>query len=72
MDAGSVKQRVDHLWLVSVLNDPERFPELSVLSYGRANPVTFNAKNLSHNNARLPDSSIVTPINCAGFGDHHR
>lgn len=43
-DAGSVKQRVDHLWLVSVLNDPERFPELSVLSYGRANPVTFNAK----------------------------
>lgn len=43
-DAASVKQRVDHLWLVSVLNDPERFPELSVLSYGRANPVTFNAK----------------------------
>lgn len=43
-DAGSVKQRVDHLWLVSVLNDPECFPELSVLSYGRANPVTFNAK----------------------------
>ncbi|MCW5797633.1 MAG: hypothetical protein KIT40_03970 [Nitrospira sp.] len=44
LDAGSVTQRVDHLWLVSVLNDPERFPELSVLSYGRANPVTFNAK----------------------------
>ena len=43
LDAGLVKQRVDHLWLVSVLNDPERFPELSVLSYGRANPVTFNA-----------------------------
>ena len=43
-DASSVKQRVDHIWLVSVLNDPERFPELSVLSYGRANPVTFDAK----------------------------
>lgn len=42
-DAGAVKGRVDHLWLVSVLNDPERFSELSVLSYGRANPVTFNA-----------------------------
>ena len=43
-DAGSVKDHVDHLWLVSVLNDPERFPELSTLSYGRANPVTFNAR----------------------------
>ena len=42
-DAGSVKDRVDHLWLVSVLNDPERFPDLSLLSYGRANPVTFDA-----------------------------
>jgi hypothetical protein len=43
-DAGSVKDRVDHVWLVSVLNDPERFPELSTLSYGRANPVTFDAR----------------------------
>ncbi len=43
-DAGDVKDRVDHLWLVSVLNDPERFPELSALSYGRANPVTFDAR----------------------------
>jgi hypothetical protein len=31
----------DHLWIVSVLNDPERFPDLSPLSYGNANPVTF-------------------------------
>jgi hypothetical protein len=43
-DAGSVTDRVDHLWLVSVLNDPERFPELSLLSYGRANPATFDAR----------------------------
>ncbi len=43
-DAGSVRDRVDHLWLVSVLNDPERFPELSTLSYGQANPVTFKAR----------------------------
>ena len=43
-DAGLIKLRVDHLWLVSVLNDPERFPDLSGLSYGRANPVTFNAR----------------------------
>ncbi len=32
----------DHLWIVSVLNDPERFPQLSAVSYGRANPVTFD------------------------------
>jgi hypothetical protein len=32
----------DHVWIVSVLNDPERFPDLSSLSYGNANPVTFN------------------------------
>lgn len=32
----------DHLWIVSVLNDPERFPELSALSYGRANPAVFD------------------------------
>ncbi|MFM8551055.1 MAG: hypothetical protein ACKOCD_01880, partial [Nitrospiraceae bacterium] len=34
--------RFDHLWIVSVLNDPERFPELAALSYGRANPATFD------------------------------
>jgi hypothetical protein len=28
--------------MVSVLNDPERFPEVSALSYGRANPTTFD------------------------------
>lgn len=33
----------DHLWIVSVLNDPERFPDLSALSYGNANPITFNS-----------------------------
>jgi hypothetical protein len=43
LDAGSVCGSYDHLWFVSVANDPERFPELSSLSYGRANPVTFRA-----------------------------
>lgn len=42
-DAGTAPGRFDHLWIVSVLNDPERFPELSALSYGRANPAVFNA-----------------------------
>lgn len=40
-DAGRAAGRFDHLWIVSVLNDPERFPQLSPLSYGRANPLTF-------------------------------
>lgn len=55
-DAGSVKDGVDHLWLVSVLNDPERFPELSTLSYGRANPVTFDARKF------LPQQRAVATL----------
>jgi hypothetical protein len=43
-DAGHARGRYDHLWLVSVLNDPERFPYLSALSYGRATPLTFHPK----------------------------
>ncbi len=41
-DASSARGRFDHIWMVSVLNDPERFPHLSPLSYGQADPVTFN------------------------------
>ncbi len=41
-DAASATDSFDHLWIVSVLNDPERFPHLSPLSYGRADPVTFD------------------------------
>lgn len=41
-DAMGAKGRYDHVWMVSVLNDPERFPHLSSLSYGRADPVTFD------------------------------
>ncbi len=32
----------DHLWIVSVLNDPETFPVVSSLAYGRADPITFD------------------------------
>ena len=42
VDAAGAKGRFDHLWVVSVLNDPERFPHLSPLSYGRANPLTLD------------------------------
>jgi hypothetical protein len=41
-DAASAKGRFDHLWMVSVLNDPERFPHLSPLSYGRGNLLTLD------------------------------
>jgi hypothetical protein len=41
-DAGLAGGTFDHLWMASVLNDPERFPELSALSYGRANPTLFD------------------------------
>jgi hypothetical protein len=43
LDASSATTFFDHLWIVSVLNDPERFPHLSPLSYGRADPVTFDS-----------------------------
>ncbi len=41
-DGRKAAGRFDHLWMVSVLNDPERFPNLASLSYGRANPATFD------------------------------
>jgi len=41
-DAARAKGRFDHLWMVSVLNDPERFPHLSPLSYGRGNLLTLD------------------------------
>jgi hypothetical protein len=40
-DAARAQGRFDHLWMVSVLNDPEQFPQLSPLSYGRGNPLTL-------------------------------
>jgi len=43
-DAVTAHGRFDHLWIVSVLNDPERFPQVSLLSYGRADPVTFDSR----------------------------
>lgn len=43
VDAAKAKSRFDHLWMASVLNDPERFPHLSPLSYGRGNPLTLDS-----------------------------
>lgn len=41
-DAQTARGTVDHLWMASVLNDPECFPETSALAYGRADPVRFD------------------------------
>ena len=46
-NAATVSGTFDHLWLVSVLNDPECYPELSDLSYGRANPATFDPRRFA-------------------------
>jgi hypothetical protein len=47
--AESATGNFDHLWIVSVLNDPEEFPNLSVLfSYGRADPLAFDASAFVH------------------------
>ena len=47
--AESATGTFDHLWIVSVLNDPEEFPNLSVLfSYGRADPLAFDTEAFSH------------------------
>ncbi|GJL54524.1 MAG: hypothetical protein NPIRA02_16560 [Nitrospirales bacterium] len=48
IDAQEAKGTFDHIWIVSVLNDPEQFPELSALSYGRVNPTTFNPLQFQH------------------------
>ena len=41
--AESATGMFDHVWIVSVLNDPEEFPNLSRLfAYDRADPMTFD------------------------------
>ena len=40
--AQTAKGSFEHVWIASVLNDPECFPEISALSYGRADPVRFD------------------------------
>lgn len=43
-DAAKARGHFDHLWMISVLNDPERFPNLAPLSYGNADPVSFDTR----------------------------
>ncbi len=47
--AESASGHFDHLWIVSVLNDPEEFPNLSVLfSFGHADPMAFDTSAFIH------------------------
>ncbi|UVT15957.1 MAG: hypothetical protein H8K04_19550 [Nitrospira sp.] len=57
LDASRAQGRFNHIWIVSVLNDPERFPHLSTLSYGRADPVTF--QHVSYQKERRIVQAIV-------------
>lgn len=52
-DARSARGTFDHLWIVSVLNDPEQYPDVSALSYGRANPVTFDSTAFGNQRAHV-------------------
>lgn len=45
----------DHLWMASVLNDPECFPETSALAYGRANPVRFDPEAFQQERTQIQD-----------------
>ena len=59
--AETVTGTFDHLWIVSVLNDPEEFPNLSVLfSYGRADPLAFDTAAFSHER----EAGILLFANC--------
>ncbi len=52
-DAQTARGAFDHLWMVSVLNDPECFPETSALSYGRADPVSFDPMTFQQERTRV-------------------
>jgi hypothetical protein len=52
-DARSARGMYDHLWIVSVLNDPESYPQLSALTYGQANPVTFDPASFANERAEV-------------------
>ena len=57
-----------HLWIVSVLNDPECFPETSALSYGRADPVRFDPVAFQREKTHIQDllDACLTTLSCPG------
>jgi hypothetical protein len=53
VDAGDRAERHDHLSLVCVLDDPETFPVLSAVTYGRLHPVHLDLQRLLAERNRL-------------------
>ena len=51
--AHTARGTFDHLWMASVLNDPECFPETSALAYGRADPVRFDPEAFQRERNRI-------------------
>lgn len=68
-DAGTAHGPFDHVWIVSVLNDPERFPHLAALSYGRAVPLTFDADRFvkERNTLRLLVDRCMSKLRLPGI-----
>lgn len=53
VDAASVEGTFDHVCLVSVLSDPETFPAVSGLTYGRLHPASLDLGGLAGECARV-------------------
>ncbi len=53
--AQTARGTFDHLWMASVLNDPECFPETSALAYGRADPVRFDPVAFQRERTRIQE-----------------
>ncbi len=53
MDYAQTVQAVDHLWCVSVLTDPETYPALSDVSYGRARPWELDGDAFTREQTRV-------------------
>lgn len=53
--AQTARGTFDHLWIASVLNDPECFPETSALSYGRADPVRVDPEAFQREKSHIQD-----------------
>ena len=51
--AQTARGTFDHIWIASVLNDPECYPETSALAYGRADPVRFDPVTFQRERTRI-------------------
>lgn len=68
-NALGTQNRFDHIWLVSVLNDPECYPETSALSYGHATPIHFDVDQFKKERRILIEltDSCLSKLNLPGL-----